>query len=491
MIAVLIKRHRRVWRATLSLREWPRVMAGLSAAASVSCLVGYMAGHFSVWWSATEHAGEYASFVSRGVDFTNGVCPTLPVLCLASAVTLWGVTELWRVRSGRVALADAAVHPLLQGMVYADVQTLTAPWALLNQSILTVPRRLGILGGGVCLAACFFVFDPFNGWLVSVEGAWYGRFVAGAMLLIGVMLVLALTQVAFLWHHVKRLLVLMARHDMAAAYSRVPRQVFPSDLFPKAPRLPDLQVAVAQWQRLIGPDTGRLDLGRVPATCANIGTTFEEEMRTDPGSPWATSKTWTALLNAGTHIIGELRNGVVRTSSGPMLHDEELHATARAHATLGTHPTPGGMTIVVAPRDDANVLRVQELPATLAAFVVRDALSRVARNLLFVIGGVVLVFFTHTLFPFRQRTQLEALAWIYVGATFTTILTVLIQVKRNDVIGDLTSSTPDSPSSWDGAFVLRIAVFALVPLFTLFAAQFPDLGGVVLQWLEPMKGALP
>jgi len=39
--------------------------------------------------------------------------------------------------------------------------------------------------------------------------------------------------------------------------------------------------------------------------------------------------------------------------------------------------------------------------------------------------------------------------------------------------------------------VLKLTVFALLPLLTLFAAQFPDLGGVILRWLEPVQKALP
>ena len=126
-----------------------------------------------------------------------------------------------------------------------------------------------------------------------------------------------------------------------------------------------------------------------------------------------------------------------------------------------------------------------------AALVVRDALARLAHNLVFLVGGILFVFASYTLFPFQQRTQLQVVGWIYIGIAFATILTVLVQMNRNPVIARLSSPTAEAKSTWDSDFVLKVTVFALLPLFTLFAAQFPDVGGVILRWLEPVQRALP
>jgi hypothetical protein len=108
-----------------------------------------------------------------------------------------------------------------------------------------------------------------------------------------------------------------------------------------------------------------------------------------------------------------------------------------------------------------------------AALVVRDAVGRLAHNLSFVITGILLVFASYTWFPFQQRTDLQILGWIYIGIAFATILTVLIQIKRNPVIASLTTPAGAPKATWDTDFVLKVTVFALLPLFTLFAAQFP------------------
>jgi hypothetical protein len=63
-------------------------------------------------------------------------------------------------------------------------------------------------------------------------------------------------------------------------------------------------------------------------------------------------------------------------------------------------------------------------------------------------------------------------------------------MKRNEIISRLTSSNPSVRTTWDGEFVLKLAVFGLL-LLTLFAAQFPEIGGVLLHWIEPVQKALP
>ena len=125
------------------------------------------------------------------------------------------------------------------------------------------------------------------------------------------------------------------------------------------------------------------------------------------------------------------------------------------------------------------------------ALVIRDAIARLGDNLMFITGGMLLVFCSHTLFPFQARQQLEMLSWAYIGLTFTAILTVLVQMKQNEIIGRMASGTSGARSTWDAEFVLKIAIFGLLPLLALFTTQFPDVGSVILRWLEPVEKARP
>lgn len=171
-------------------------------------------------------------------------------------------------------------------------------------------------------------------------------------------------------------------------------------------------------------------------------------MSGSPDCPWSTSKTWCTLLNA----------------VGP---------------PSDAQPSP------------ASEIQGRDLLTEMcAALVVRGALARLQHNLVFVIAGVLLVFCSHTLFPFQVDAQLAAMGWVYVALTFAAILTVLTQMKRSEILSRLTSRDPSKRTVWDGWFVWKVAVFALLPLLTIFAAQFPDVGGMLLRWFNQM-GKLP
>jgi hypothetical protein len=123
--------------------------------------------------------------------------------------------------------------------------------------------------------------------------------------------------------------------------------------------------------------------------------------------------------------------------------------------------------------------------------VVRDAIARLWHNVVFVAGAVLCVFFSHALFPFQLQRALSELGWFYVALAFGAILIVLWQMRRNDFLRRVASPDPTRGTGWDTAFILRLAIFVLIPLLTLFAAQFPDTGGVLMRWLEPVRKFLP
>jgi hypothetical protein len=123
-----------------------------------------------------------------------------------------------------------------------------------------------------------------------------------------------------------------------------------------------------------------------------------------------------------------------------------------------------------------------------------DLALAVQRRLLcngaFAAGAAILMLCSHSLYAFPAHQQLQLLDWAYVLVIFGVTLTVLAQLKRDPIISRLTSPA-SGERAWNGEFVLKLAVIGLVPLIALFAAQFPDLGGVLLHWLQPVEKALP
>ena len=133
----------------------------------------------------------------------------------------------------------------------------------------------------------------------------------------------------------------------------------------------------------------------------------------------------------------------------------------------------------------------QTLIAMAMALVVRDGLARLNYNAAFVAIGTLILSRSQTLFPFQVHQRLAILGWSYLGVASLTLLVALLQMKRNEIIARLTSPARGEVAHWDIALVLKVAMLVIVPLATIFAAQFPSVGGTILHWLEPVQKALP
>ena len=53
------------------------------------------------------------------------------------------------------------------------------------------------------------------------------------------------------------------------------------------------------------------------------------------------------------------------------------------------------------------------------------------------------------------------------------------------------SSTNVGEVELDGKFYRQVFAFGVMPVASLFATQFPDLGSSLLEWLKPIESLLP
>ena len=81
-------------------------------------------------------------------------------------------------------------------------------------------------------------------------------------------------------------------------------------------------------------------------------------------------------------------------------------------------------------------------------------------------------------------------SWACILASIAASLRVFIQIDRNEIISYITG-TRANRINWDLAFVSKLLLWVVIPLLSLFAAQFPETGSALLQWLQPVQKALP
>jgi hypothetical protein len=417
------------------------------------------------------HPSFALGLIARAADPMSGVCPTLPVVMLAMTVVFWGGVELARTRAPQVALAQAETAKLVSPIIHGAIDGLNSHWELFERSILAVPWRLGLVAAMSAAAVCTFSFDPWFWPLTTVEGTAFGQFVSAMQILLEVMVSLALLQFVCLWLSLRHLLERMAWHPIAVAFDRVPRELFPRGLLVRVPKLLELQPLVAFWD------------AKFSTAQTTLTSQFDSDMRDLSILTWTDAKTWRELRD---HLsvrvpVSAPRPQLAVAAAG--LESVTVNVSTTPPPTSSTAPSQPPATDAPTPHGD--------LVAMSMTLVLRDALARLWYNLVFVVGAVLIVFSSHVVFPFRQHQSLAVLDWIFIGLTFTTIIVVLVQMKHDDIIGRLTAKVSGERTTWDAEFILKLAVFGLLPLLTLFAAQFPEIGGTLVQWLAPVEKALP
>jgi hypothetical protein len=132
----------------------------------------------------------------------------------------------------------------------------------------------------------------------------------------------------------------------------------------------------------------------------------------------------------------------------------------------------------------------EEFVAMPVVFILRALIARMWDNVTFVMGALILVFCGQTLYRFPAKQQLQAFVWTEIFVGVAAVLYVFVKMERDEVLSAIQSTTPGR-IHWDRDFVAKLAFYGLIPVIGLFAVEFPDIGGALLNWLQPIQKALP
>jgi hypothetical protein len=178
------------------------------------------------------------------------------------------------------------------------------------------------------------------------------------------------------------------------------------------------------------------------------------------------------------------RAAAPRVSAAVSATGAHVGLSAAGSAISGPGPAAAGIPHI------AGIALKEELVAITIALAIRDALSRLAYNVLYIAVGTFLVFASHMLFPFQAKQRLLALIWVDIVMGVAVALTVLFLMEKDEVLSRMADTTPGR-ITWNRDTIVRVVVYGLVPLLTLFAAQFPEVGAQLLEWLKPIQRSIP
>ena len=110
------------------------------------------------------------------------------------------------------------------------------------------------------------------------------------------------------------------------------------------------------------------------------------------------------------------------------------------------------------------------------------------RTLIVAIGGMyILILLAMTLYPFEPKAAIQAFLAASLVFIVAVVGLVFGQIHRDATLSHITDT---KPGELGVDFWLRMASFVALPLFSLFASQFPEIGRFFYSWLEPALRAL-
>jgi len=370
--------------------------------------------------------------LNRAFQLFNGVSPLAPLMIVFTAVFAWSELLLSRATP---LLATTLVQPEFRRFnelaAGGLVDRARAAANAAGQSILFARVkwiREWPVSVGVALAATVAFSALMSvAHVQTTEKTSFDAVFLAGWLVLQTVVWLALADHYVLWRNFKVLLKSLALHPISSAFKRVPTELF-------ANRLPARRVRLIHLQHALNAGAAMgLDM-------TGLQRRFEKELA-DPTTEVGASKTWHRIVAEASKVT-------------PVGEHEQL--------------------FVLIP----------------VALVIRDLGARVARGIYLLFGGLFALVMYQMSFRAYPRGIMLGVTWFYVVAGIAVALSAIVSAER-DVVLSYLSGTEPGKIQWDSVFITRTVLPLLFALFTLFAMQFPDAGGMVLRWLRPVQTALP
>jgi len=107
---------------------------------------------------------------------------------------------------------------------------------------------------------------------------------------------------------------------------------------------------------------------------------------------------------------------------------------------------------------------------------------RLRSILMSVAGMFVLLVLSFSSYPFEPKSSFHTLMTFVLILIVTLVAVVLSQMHKDPTLSRITNTTPGE-MGW--SFWFRMTSFFALPLFTLLASRFPEIGGILFFWAQP------
>jgi hypothetical protein len=443
--------------AAIAEGVWAARKSRLFTLAALACALLAIAAVFMISMSASEgHATQFAGY--RAMHLESGTSPVVPIVALLWAFYL---CLYFRLSQLRVAEDRPAVCPTKAlGLRLDPVETHGAVLGL-------DPWQYAAAAAAVVCWLGFF--NPFRA-LATLERPVYTGVVVVLSTLVVALLTITLVRFLRMWGTLRRLLQDLERHPLRYAFSRLPKDFSWTAVWTGDPR-PKLYLPMRSLEvlRMIPEGQDRVE-------AVNDALTFLNP----PRRSFQPQKPYPAVFEATENLNSALNAAAVAiaNSLGPTW-DNGISDTITSRE--GRDQAPAEWT-----KDPVPIARGEFLALRFVAFI-HCSLSEM-RSSLALLGYVfILLVAALTLYPFEGRGEI-GIALILIFAIVGGFCSmVFAQMDRNPLLSRLSATAPNQLGL---NFVYRVVSFGALPLLSLLASQVPEVGNLLLSWLQPALQAV-
>jgi hypothetical protein len=426
------------WKPWRETRGWPttvRLLLWLIAVLAISQVTIDVLRH----WPLTQTAlWNELPFFMRVTTLGNGVSPAVTYFLLTAAFYAWGLINLRRLATPTpmlcITLPENAKPrdwriALLRGLGFPDPEGVIRQFQCRSTDVfLAVPSTGPLIALISAIVIYVLVLGPTP---LTIEGQTFGNAVVLSMIVLHVVTGLAVLQFYLLWRTLQAFLEQLSHDGLLDAFKALGERhvrVISAGISLRGPR--DIDVYLAEHSPAL-----------VPAMTP-------ETERALPASVDASARSSESIPPAILDFLNE-------RAAKPTTHDEDLTV------------------------------------ATLLAYAIQQILTRLGELLAFATVSTLLVITAFATFPFGRGAVLDGFGWFYVFILAAAALIVFIQVARDPILGRLKGYDRPGAFNWDRDIVTKLALYAGVPLLGFVTSQFPWLGHMLGEWLQPVQQALP
>ncbi len=379
-------------------------------------------------WPLTDPQAAVALFASARAFNLTSLLSVAPVLALLPLLVLtWTIWSLRTLYYQRISPTRAM--PLVHALVSADVEDRRLEHALASTVGTTMqPAGAYLLLPAATVLVIWLLLTPR---IASLEGRDFGWLLMVGTTLGALAATLELAQAAWLANRVTRLLERVRIHPLASDIETMRTQPFDWR--------PALQPPPAAHRLLL---RALRDLGESVPPDSDVVAQHDR-------TPVLRTQAWhRALVVAGRRLV---------------------HSR-----TAGTDLEPAARTVI----------------ALVVSLLLQALVTRVVRGFGIASGLVLLLMAAHLLTAFSGRSLALIIDLGLLMATAVLAIRALIAFEKDYVLSQLWHGTPGRLNLSSG-LVWRAVVYAGLPLLTVLAARFPEVGGKLITVVEPLRHLLP